>query len=179
MILLFDQDEVLADFEGGFAKVWQARYPNEIFIKPEDRTTFYTSEDYPENLRGKIREINRERGFFRNLTVIPGAIKAVKYAIKKGHCVYICTAPISESRYCIQEKLEWIKEHLGKEFLEKTIFTKDKTLVNGDVLIDDNPNVTGIMTPSWEHIIFDRPQNRQITDKRRLDWSNYKKVLGI
>ena len=38
----------------------------------------------------------------------------------------------------------------------------DKTLVRGDVLIDDKPHVTGSNAPTWQHLLYDAPYNRDI-----------------
>jgi 5' nucleotidase, deoxy (Pyrimidine), cytosolic type C protein (NT5C) len=40
---------------------------------------------------------------------------------------------------------EWVKQHLGKSALRRVILTCDKTLVNGDLLIDDRPAIKGLV----------------------------------
>lgn len=40
-------------------------------------------------------------------------------------------------------QFEWIDKHLGPEWLDKIVLTKDKTMVNGHILIDDRPNIKG------------------------------------
>ncbi|MCT7149596.1 hypothetical protein M1196_23400, partial [Salmonella enterica subsp. enterica serovar Oranienburg] len=62
------------------------------------------------------------------------------------------------------------------------IITTDKTLVRGDILIDDKPVISGELPEystgtnharSWEHVIFDQSYNRHITNRRRiLDWGD-------
>ena len=39
---------------------------------------------------------------------------------------------------------EWVENHLGKDWINRLILTRDKTMINGDVLIDDKINITGI-----------------------------------
>ena len=41
-----------------------------------------------------------------------------------------------------------MEEHLGSEFTKRVILTRDKTLVRGDVLIDDKPTIGGISNRS-------------------------------
>lgn len=36
-----------------------------------------------------------------------------------------------------------MEKHLGQEFLEQIVLTRDKTVVSGDLLIDDRPDITG------------------------------------
>jgi len=37
----------------------------------------------------------------------------------------------------------WVKQHLGAEWMKRIIITCDKTLIHGDLLIDDKHAVTG------------------------------------
>merc|ERR1711924_319884 len=55
----------------------------------------------------------------------------------------------------------------------------DKTLVRGDLLIDDKPRVGGQeRLPSWEHVVFDAPYNRDTAHKLRLgDWAGWRGVM--
>jgi 5'-nucleotidase len=74
------------------------------------------------------------------------------------------------------EKYQWTEQHLGNEWAKKVILTRDKTLVKGDFLIDDRPEIIGVVTPVWEHVVFDKPYNRDVTNKKRLkslkDWKS-------
>lgn len=44
--VLVDMDGVIADFEGGFLKKYQEKFPNEPFISLEDRRGFWVSTQY-------------------------------------------------------------------------------------------------------------------------------------
>ena len=91
--------------------------------------------------------------------------------------VFICTSPLSNYQNCVLEKFEWVENHLGSKWVSRIILTKDKTLVKADYIIDDKPNITGVEeSPSWEHILYDCPYNREI-NKRRITWANWKSIL--
>lgn len=45
------------------------------------------------------------------------------------------------SLLCVQ--YAWIEKHLGYDFLDQIILTRDKTVVTGDILIDDKPDILG------------------------------------
>jgi 5'-nucleotidase len=178
-IILIDMDDVLADYERGFLQIWKERHPQEFYVSIEQRTIFSMEKQYPARLNGKIREIIDGPGFYRSLPQIKGGIEAV-LEMSKNHEVFICTAPRIGSSSCIPEKYEWIKSSpLGADWLKRLIITWDKTLVKGDFLIDDNPNPSGAMLPTWEHVIFDFPYNRHIAGKRRINWDNWKEVLKL
>lgn len=37
----------------------------------------------------------------------------------------------------------WVEKHLGPQFVERIILTRDKTVVLGDLLIDDKDTIQG------------------------------------
>lgn len=37
----------------------------------------------------------------------------------------------------------WVEKHLGPDFLDQVVLTRDKTVVSADLLIDDRPDITG------------------------------------
>jgi len=118
-------------------------------------------------------------GFVRSLLPKQGGLEAVIEMRNNDHEVFICTSPLSKSKYCVQEKYEWVEEHLGSEWKKRIIVTKDKTLIFSDYLIDDRPVIKGVRNPLWEHILYDSPYNQDMTSKRRLTWDNWKEILGL
>lgn len=78
-----------------------------------------------------------EEGFYRNLKVIEGAKEAISM-LENHFDVYIATKPKRANPYCLEEKMEWIREHFPS--LEKKVFfTPNKALLKGYMLIDDHP----------------------------------------
>ena len=180
MLILVDQDGVLANFEQAFYQAWtqspmQAEFPA---LLPEARRHFYPRDDYPEKFAQATRELIASKGFFRNLPPMPGAVAALSAMQAAGHEVVICTAPINEYQYCVPEKYEWVEEHLGMEWTRRMVVTKDKTLVYGDVLIDDRPEIHGHRQPQWQHVLYDQPYNRGVAHTPRLTWNNWQEVLS-
>ncbi|MFB6212499.1 MAG: 5'-3'-deoxyribonucleotidase [Candidatus Magasanikbacteria bacterium] len=177
MIILVDLDNVLADFEKGFYQEWVRRYPNRDVVPLEKRETFYIYEDYPEEFKKDVEEIYKSPSFVEELPAVPKSIESVKKMSSIGHEVFICSSPFVSSLESFSEKVRWVEKHLGEGFVRRTILTKDKTLIKGDILIDDNPNVEGFKNPEWSHFIFDRPYNREIKSKERISWGDWEKTL--
>lgn len=74
--------------------------------------------------------------------------------------VSICTMPSTKNLTCCRYKLEQIEELFGADLLSRTALTTDKTLSGGEWLIDDKSKIVGAKTPSWKHVLFDRPYNQ-------------------
>ncbi|MDO5692713.1 MAG: 5'-3'-deoxyribonucleotidase [Pseudomonadota bacterium] len=177
MLILLDQDGVLADFERGFHDGWNARGDVPCPALPlAARQSFYVRDDYPSENRDVVEGIYTAPGFFRDLPPMPGAIEAVAALLAQGHDVRICTSPLNQWRHCVTEKYEWVERHLGTDFVHRMIVTKDKTVVYGDVLVDDKPAVTGTRQPVWQHVIFDQPYNRHVAGPR-MTWASWQAVL--
>lgn len=179
MRILIDMDDVLADFDGDFLRCWRKKHPEKMYVPLEERKSFYVKESYPVDLHPLVTEIYTAPSFFRTLPPVAGAVEAVKEMEQMDLELFICTSPLNAYRNCVLEKYEWVEQHLGLDWVKRIILTKDKTLVKGDFLIDDKPVITGVESvPAWEHILYDRPYNRDI-NRKRLTWQNWKQVLDV
>jgi 5'-nucleotidase len=173
-------DDVLAEFERNFLERWRSRHPDLPFIPLDQRSIFKLERQYPDEHRDKVRAIMREPGFFLALDPIPGGLEAVREMVAQRHEVFFCTAPVSDCPTCPMEKFQWIERHMGADFVRRIVLTSDKTLVRGDFLVDDNPQISGVKIPEWEHIVFDFPYNRSVQGKRRLvGWNDWRSVLRL
>lgn len=164
MIFLIDMDGVIADFEQGFLYEWWNKYPGRFYIPAVERITFYLEDQYPENCHEDIEKVISSERFFADLPPIEGGIAALNRLVAEGHEVRICTAPYHKAMHnCVNGKVEWVERYLGTEWLKCTIVSRDKTLVRGDVLVDDKPNITGAMDRPWKHILFKDTRNSDDT----------------
>ncbi|MCC7450787.1 MAG: 5'-3'-deoxyribonucleotidase [Anaerolineae bacterium] len=177
MIILVDMDGVIANFESNFLKQWREQYPGHPYIPLEERVGFYVEEQYPADIKHLVAGLFRAPNFYRTNPPIPGGLQALNEMRDMGHEVFICTSPLTEYQNCVLEKYEWVDQHLGLAWVDRIVLTRDKTLVNGDILIDDRPHIDGAAKPTWEHVLYDQPYNRSETGKRRLTWDNWRTVL--
>lgn len=180
LLVLVDLDGVMADFDGHFLTKWKQTYPEEPFIALEDRKTFYLVDQYEtlkEGLKPKIKSVYQSKGFFRELPPIAGACDALKEMNEmEGVEVFICSSPLFFYKYSSTEKFAWVEHYLGADWINRTILTRDKTIVNGHILIDDNVKIKGAVDfPSWEHVVFTAHYNKHMNlrGKKRLDnWTD-------
>jgi 5'-nucleotidase len=159
-IILVDMDGVIANWLKEALRCLNA------WVQPEQRRTvdqiktFYIEDAYPGNDK-LIRDIVTSHGFYRDLEEIPGSITAVKNILEMGHEPFLCSSPETnfKEQMCWTEKAQWVEQHMGRKWVDRMILTRDKTLVHGDVLVDDKPSIRGVMTPTWSHLIYPAPYN--------------------
>lgn len=46
--------------------------------------------------------------------------------------------------------------------LSRLIITRDKTHVQGEILVDDKPQVTGRKAAVWKHVLFNQSYNQDV-----------------
>lgn len=176
MVILVDMDGVIVDFEEGFLRGWRKRYPKLQFVPLERRKTQKIKDNYPAEYSSKIEDIYNKPGFYKTLKAIPQAVEALTIMQQLVGDVFICSTPLSKNPKNMQERYDWIRRYLGEFWTRRLILTSDKTLIRGDILIDDWVR-TGLYQPVWELVLFDQPYNKGENNKRRLNWSNWKEVL--
>lgn len=155
-IVLVDMDGVLADYDGKMLKeVRKHMESNPLEITRENLWSYLSIN---EHLKDKIEW---EDGFFYSLEPIDGALEAIERMKKREWDIWICSSPSVTSKTCHSDKNNWLKKHFGDWLARKLILTKDKTLVIGDILIDDRGEIKGINqeNTSFTHILFEQPYN--------------------
>jgi 5'-nucleotidase len=178
--LLIDMDGVIASYYTGFLNAWREKYPNRVVVSADEVLTFYLEETYPPEYKEDILAITQGKGFFENLPPIEGAIEALEEIWNsEEYEPFLCTAPDmdSEDLMCATEKLRWIEALLGYKWLKRTIMANDKTMIDGDILIDDKPTINGLQKPNWQRVFFTHAYNRHLPGPRINNWSEWKQVL--
>jgi 5'-nucleotidase len=122
-VVLLDMDGTIVDWDQGFLNQWRGR----SYI---DRGKSYRMEECVDPaLQAEAVQLIYSKGLFENLPPMDGAIDAINEMLDMGLKIFLCTAPIMKSAYCAQEKINWVRDHLGDEWLDKLIMTVDKVSV--------------------------------------------------
>jgi 5'-nucleotidase len=186
-IILVDLDGVVFDWSKFVRDELHKMIPSDQHKTHEQVHSFYLEDVYPGDYASKIiRDITSTSGLYIGLEPIEGSVEAVKKLAGLGYPVFFCTAP--ETRYedqmCYSEKAQSIEKHFGPAWVEKLILTKDKTLVQGAVLVDDKPprQIKGLLDPTWVQMLFDQPYNQNpamcYETTWRGRWDNLFEALG-
>ena len=164
-VVLVDMDGVLADFDRYVIDTLLPECPE--LQGAETRDDFYLLKAFP-SCADRIRELTSRRGFFASLPVVADAREGWTRIQRAGFTPRVCSRPLSRNLFSTQEKLSWLATHLGEEASENAIVSDDKYRYDGVALIDDAPVIPESGQARWQHIVFDRPYNRYVTDAPRL-----------
>lgn len=175
--VLVDMDGVVVDWTYQYHTDLEKYYPHLVI---DEIREFSTPTDIPMEQQIAINWVKYRPGFYRSMRPIEGAIDGLQTLVDEDYDVWFCSSPEVFNASCESDKKSWIMEHLGDEWAKRLILTRDKTLVRGDFLIDDRPDVHGVAEPEWEQILFDQPYNDHIADlPRMMGWSDIHGIIDF
>jgi 5'-nucleotidase len=176
--IMVDMDGTLCDWNSHYEALLTEHFPHLTFNHGEDNRNWDLTHGLDEEGIAAVKFVMDMPGFYADLKPYPGATQALRDMIAEGHHVTICSSPWLTNPTCLQDKVNWLNKYVGEGWGDRAIFTKDKTAVCGDVLIDDKPEITGVEAePSWRHILYDQPYNRHVSKPRMFDWANWRQAV--
>lgn len=164
LTVLVDMDGVLADFDKHLLKETRHLWP-EGYTQADQRVRYATN-ILPKAAQHEARAVTNRAGFFRELPVMPGAVDGL-HALAEQADVWIVTKPLEANPTCRDDKAVWLAEHFGADWVRRLIITPDKSLVDGDILLDDGPHLRWWDSASWVPVVFPWPWNGLGTDWER------------
>lgn len=177
-LVLVDMDGVQVDLVAGFWAAFEKAFPDGPSRSDVDETQFKIDAQLGPEWTEQVHSITNTPGFFATLQPIEGAVKAMNEMLEEGLDVRICTAPMLSNTTCASDKFWWVDAFNGDGWARRTAIVKDKTLMRGDVLVDDKPVITGDWTPIWKHVVFDATYNQDAPSPYRMHgWANWQETL--
>eukprot|EP00922_Rhytidocystis_sp_ex-Travisia-forbesii_P028167 GHVS01041341.1.p1 GENE.GHVS01041341.1~~GHVS01041341.1.p1 ORF type:complete len:299 (-),score=42.17 GHVS01041341.1:241-1137(-) len=179
-VVLVDMDNTLVDWDCQFYNLMTKLHPHVPLRAAEARINWSIEYNYPLKYERAILELTDQPEFWRTMPPMKGGVDAMQGMVARGLNVFIVSSPdpFHTSR-CAKEKYDWIEYYLGPHWKSKVILASDKTLIRGDVLIDDKPSVCyGAHVPLWTHVLYHHPYNSMYTSKPRIQhWTEWEQVL--
>lgn len=179
--ILVDMDGPLADFDAHFYELCVANGFGLDYEGPTfQRHRFATDHIVDRSQRRAARQmVNQDPTWFRELPVVPGAPEGLEELAGLAD-VWICTKPLEANPTCRDAKAAWLAEHFGERWLQRLILAPDKSMVVGDVLLDDAPKVEWLARAQWRPVIYEMPWNGHGSDWGALphwSWGDDPKLL--
>eukprot|EP00922_Rhytidocystis_sp_ex-Travisia-forbesii_P014966 GHVS01022382.1.p1 GENE.GHVS01022382.1~~GHVS01022382.1.p1 ORF type:complete len:246 (+),score=40.48 GHVS01022382.1:288-1025(+) len=179
-VVLVDMDNTLVDWDSQFYKLMGELHPHVPLHSPETRMNWSIQYNYPLKYETAILELTDQPEFWRSMPPMAGGLEALHAMEARGVQVFIVSSPDPfHTARCAQEKYDWIECYLGTAWKSKVILASDKTLIRGDVLIDDKPSVChGTHVPSWTHVLYHHAYNSMYTSTPRIQqWRDWEGIL--
>jgi 5'(3')-deoxyribonucleotidase len=168
MRIAIDMDEVLADPIHKFIQLYNRDHqvPLDLIIAPG--TEIF--QNVPEEINGRWLEYINEKGFFRDLPVVDGAVEAVRH-LQEKYEIYVVSAAM-EFRNSLEDKMDWLAEHFPFIDWKHIVFCGEK-IVNVDIMIDDR--IKNFTDFKGRALLFTSPHNLLLSGYERVD--NWQQVL--
>lgn len=160
-VILFDLDDTVNNFTGPLVDIFNERTGAEV--KVEDIKDW----DLSKYLGEYGISIFREEGFFENLPEKNNSLSVLKTLIQStDYDVYIVTACGTNQE--LEEKFKWFDKYLPTFNKDRIIKCKEKEIIRGDVLVDDNVSNLRKCAPYMRCILYDMPHNRECEEFLRI-----------
>ena len=185
MKVIVDMDEVLAQFVQKVLDRWNAE--NGTSFTHDQIDMWHMEETLGPKSWGKIDGWCGEKGFFRSLDPVPGAVAGFRSLMEAGHDVIVATAVVKTADNCYDDKRAWMRDHFPDWSLKNLIAVSRKGMLRGDILIDDGEHNIKDWTeegPVNGAILFDAPWNRDVPSvvnrkyvRRAHGWDEIPKIV--
>lgn len=167
-ILYLDVDGVLANLVGEFIYYLNR---GDMGVYTESDFTSWNISEALETVEDEefVNRLFMEKGFCRDVRPYPQARLFVDI-LNYYYDVRIATAPYNKSIFWVAERTEWLEEIMGVAS-EKIIFAHDKSVLNGDVIIEDNSQNAILWANQNKNgiaILIDRPWNQSLLKHKRV-----------
>lgn len=168
--IAIDMDEVIADVIPKFISLYNRDFdvPLDLVIEPGNEVF----KQVPQDVNQKWFEYINEKGFFRDLAVIPDSQRVIK-ALQEKYDVYIVSAAM-EFRNSLEDKYDWLADHFPFIDWQHIMFCGNK-IVEVDVLIDDR--IKNFVNFNGRPLLYTSPHNLLITEYERV--SSWEEIAGL
>jgi 5'(3')-deoxyribonucleotidase len=170
--LILDQDDVLADTHGKLAKIVLNDFGTNLTHETLHQGPFRQTLS-PEDQQ-RLYQLIHEPGFFADIPLIPNAREAV-FELNKKYEIFVATAAM-EFPNSFRDKYDWLHTHFDFIPWNNLVFCGDKSVLNGDYLIDDMPR--NLKSFRGKGLLFNAPHNLDETEfERVMHWEDITKLL--
>lgn len=162
--ILIDMDDVITCYLEDVVKEYNKIYGTSHSIEE------ITSWEIPSSFEYGLFSVHKKSNILTTITPKLNSIEYINKWINEGYDVFI----VSDCCNCANsygEKLEWLETHIPKFDLSHFIPCKNKYVIQGDILIDDNlDNLEkwSLHNPYGMDLLMTAQHNKGIQDERRI-----------
>lgn len=167
-----DMDEVMADALAEHLLRYNRDHNENITMADLQGKWLWdvVSSDRHQTLEGYLRS----EDFFESLTVMPESQRVMR-RLQMNYDVFIATAAM-EVPTSFHQKFRWLAKHFPFIPSSHIVYCGDKSILNADYLIDDNPRQ--LKRFKGTGVIFTSPHNIAVKGFKRVnDWLDVEKMF--
>lgn len=162
--IAIDMDDVMTDAVGQFIKYYKQEFGEDIseaLRKPGSTLQKAVPADKLDTVMG----FPHRKDFFKDM-VIKENCREVIEQLHQHYDVYVATAAM-EFELCLNNKLNWLRDHLPFITWHNIVFCGDKSIIGTDYLIDDLERNLKVFkgTP----LVFTAPHNTELSAYIRVN----------
>lgn len=175
MIIMCDLDQVLNDLVPKTLTFFNALTGKNIQVS--DITKYHINECLSKEDSDKIYKLWQNKELWDSLEPLPDSQWGIETLINMGHQVIIATATYYEQ---FEWKIAWLKKHFPMIDTNHIIRINNKSLLRGDVLIEDN--LQNLTKSYCERVCLDYPYNRDKSKDEIYDIyraANWRDIINI
>jgi 5'(3')-deoxyribonucleotidase len=177
-ILLLDVDGVVANFGQYYLDIVESKLGYKYNISDLVEWNYWDVMKLSEYERQIIDHELHLPGCASRLEPHEGAVAGVLGLIEVCDVRFV-TAPLRGNSTWVYDRNLWLREYFGFEVADRTIYAQDKSLIYGDIFVDDK--ISNLS--DWRFgvpIIWDHLYNRGCEFRRMSDWSELREfVIGL
>lgn len=158
--IALDMDEVIADVQPKFIDLYEQEFGKRLSAADYEGKKVY---DLPGAMH--IRKFLFEKGFFRDLPVMPDS-QAVVQELLENCDIFIVTAAM-EFRNSFEDKYDWLQEHFPFFHWKNVVFCGDKSIIRADYMIDDHPR--NLRSFQGQGLLYTANHNMEETEFLRVN----------
>lgn len=166
--ILIDMDATICDLHSGWLDLINKELDLSLSINDITKWDFHIHLNLPESIYSLLDRPN----LFFDAKVIDQADIYMPYIWNKYDCYIVSAA--SYSNDAVREKWRWLQKHFPFVDKTKVIFAKDKSVINGDYLIDDA--IHNIENFPNRTIMYSQPWNLSYKDNKMIRVSSWKEI---
>ena len=160
MKILLDFDEVINTMTHHWVDTLNCVYGTSVNF--DDVSEWDMHKAFPTLTEDEIYNPLHLQTFWNGVEIMPGAKEGIQTLLTQGHEIYIVTSTHPDT---IKWKSEWLQRELPEISWSHVIVANNKSLVNGDILVDDG--LHNLYEGNYIKVLFDKPWNRNV-DKSKL-----------
>jgi 5'-nucleotidase len=173
--VIYDADGVIYDFESTYLAHHNATNPTLPPVAgPFERfdVGFGHTAEVAEALDKSMQTLD-----WSTLKPYPGALVVIPALLEAGLDLGVATAHRVDNLYSPAAKVFQFHRDFGGSLDNRIQIGIDKTRAVGDYLVDDKPEVEGLLKPLWEHLYFTQRYNEDLPGTHVV-WETMVEVLA-